>query len=307
MLILSFAEKLHTRVCAALIQYMMVQWSICSLYIHIDTYFLEGKHVVAAGVVCHWFVTHTRACALSFSLTHECALFFLSLSLSLSLSLTQTHTVIDACRRQSASVRSSKQLISPVPSPASSQYMRWFMDPDSVIFTHKRYVSILSVTVKSRSQRNKSELCVFRRTLNAPTCLYNGEWPLVEALINTHLSSLYSGCFHVNSPTSLPRHYNIRGCPTLRNNAPIPPWAVGKHTTAVRSRTAAPECGAAGEEIRERRFSQCRSPAPLETSPLRLLPSFHKVIVGGKDGVRLHTGRRHYLAHTDAPYRLDAL
>ncbi len=194
--------------------------------------------------MCALFLSHTRvrsflSLSLSLSLSH-------SLSLSLSLSLTQTHTVIDACRRQSASVRSSKQLISPVPSPASSQYMRWFMDPDSVIFTHKRYVSILSVTVKSRSQRNKSELCVFRRTLNAPTCLYNGEWPLVEALINTHLSSLYSGCFHVNSPTSLPRHYNIRGCPTLKNNAPIPPWAVGKHTTAVRSRTAAPECGAAG-------------------------------------------------------------
>ncbi len=110
MLIVSFAEKLHMRVCAALIQYMMVQWSICSLYIHIDTYFLEGKHVVAAGVVCHWFVTHTRACALSFSLTHECALFFLSLSLSLSLSHSHKHTQsltrADVRARQSAAANS---------------------------------------------------------------------------------------------------------------------------------------------------------------------------------------------------------
>lgn len=45
---------------------------------------------------------------------------------------------------------------------------------------------------------------------------------------------------------------------------PFPPeqW---ENTTAVRSRAVAPECGAAGEEIRERRRSQCRSPAPLDS------------------------------------------
>ncbi|KAG1930325.1 hypothetical protein F2P79_022404 [Pimephales promelas] len=44
----------------------------------------------------------------------------------------------------------------------------------------------------------------------------------------------------------------------------------------------------AGEEIRER-----RSPAPLESSPLRLLPSFLNIILRGEDGASLHTGHRY--------------
>jgi len=93
------------------------------------------------------------------------------------------------------------------------------------------------VTVTSRCQRNKPELYVPRRTRNAPTCLYSEEWPLVEALKSAHMS--LNAAFYINSLKSCLDTINIRGCPTLRNDAPIPPRAVGKHTTAVRTRSRA--------------------------------------------------------------------